>query len=84
MLTNRITITKSNTLNKKPDNNFYLTKRAFIIQETSTDQSNWYLDFCTSRHIYHKKNSFFKLCLKSYKFMTANKDIIRLEKVSMI
>lgn len=72
---------KSNTLDEKPDDNFNLIWKAFMIQKVSTDQGNWYLDFCTSRYICNKKDSAFKPCLKCFKFVTANEDIIRSKKV---
>lgn len=40
ILTNKIAIIRSNTLDKEPNNNFYLPKKAFIMQKASINQSN--------------------------------------------
>lgn len=39
---NRVTIARSNALNKKSNDNFYSTKSIFITQKASTNQSNQY------------------------------------------
>lgn len=83
-MTNRIATVRSNVLDEELDDNFYLTERAFIIQEASINQGNWYWNSYISRHICNKKDSFFKLRLKNYKFVTADRNIIRLEKVGII
>lgn len=82
--TNRVATAKSNTPDKKPNDDPYSIEKAFIMRKATIDQGNWYLDSCTSRYICNKKNSFSKLCLKSYEFMIADRDIIRSEKVDII
>lgn len=48
------------------------------------DENNWYLNSYASRHICNKRDSFSKLCSESYRFLTADRDIIISEKVGMI
>lgn len=63
----------SQTSKKKIDDDFYPTRKVFLIRKATTDQDNWYLDSCASRHICNKRDSFSKLYSKSYKFVTANR-----------
>lgn len=82
--TNRITTIRSNLLNRKTKDNFYLIERAFMIWKANKNWGSWYLDFCTSKHIYNKRKYFSSFYLKNYKFVIANRDTIRLEKIGMI
>lgn len=44
----------------------------------------WYLDFCASKHICNSHESFSDLQLKSYKFVTTSKNIIRLNQIGAV
>lgn len=55
-----------------------------MTQKATIYKGNRYPDSYASRHIYNKKDSFFRLYSKSYEFVTTNRNIIRSEKVSII
>lgn len=83
-LTNRVVIARSNASNKKSNDDFYLTRRVWIIQKATTDYGNWYLDSCAFKHICNKRDNFSKLCPKRSESVTINENIIRWEKVGII
>lgn len=75
---------RSNLLDKKLEDNLYPIKKAFMTQETSIHQGSQSLNFCASRYICNKRESFFSLYLKSYGFVTADRDSIRSKKMAII
>lgn len=54
---------------------------------THTDEGQsdvWYLNSCISRHICDSQEKFVDFQLKTYKFVTAGRDIIRSEQVETV
>ena len=56
-----------------------------MTREVDDDQSEeWYLDLCILRYIYNNRERFVDLRPKSYKFVTARRNIIRSSQVETI
>lgn len=43
------------------------------------EEGEWYLDSCALRHIYNNLEIFLDFCPKSYEFIMAGENIIRLK-----
>lgn len=82
---NQAKVARSITDYKDFDPKLYLAGQTFITCAINKKQFEiWYLDLSMSRYICNNQEKFVDLWAKTYKFVTARRDIIRSEQVETI